>query len=356
MPPDLPPDLQLAELVPTLSAADRHLGLLAGAGEWLPNPHLLIRPFITREAVLSSRIEGTQASLTDLVLFEVAPQTTAAPDVGEVANYVRALELGVASDRLLPISLRLLRQMHQELTTGVRGTHLTPGEFRKSQNWIGPPGCTLNEARYVPPPPEQMMDCLNTFEKYLHRTDELPPLVRLALIHYQFEAIHPFPDGNGRVGRLLISVLLHEWKLLPQPLLYLSAYFERERASYYDALLGVSLAGEWTAWIQFFLAGIAEQSLDVIERARRLFTLRERYRDQLHGARYSALPLKLVDRLFERPAITGPEARRFLQVSPRAARLNISKLEDVGILTEITGRARNRVFLATEIVELLRAP
>ena len=357
LPPPLPPNLVFGEdFVASLSGADRSLGLLAGAGEWLPNPHLLIRPFVRREAVLSSKIEGTQASVADLVLFEAAPQASRAHDVREVANYVRALELGVAAERKLPLSLRLIRELHRELMTGVRGTHLIPGEFRTSQNWIGPPGCTVVEANYVPPPPAQMWDSLDAFEKYLHLDDRLPALVRLALIHYQFEAVHPFLDGNGRVGRLLISLLLHEWKLLPQPLLYLSAYFERERSSYYDHLLGVSREGKWEAWVRFFLDGIAEQSVDVVERARRLFALRERYRNGLHGPRASSLPLKLVDYLFEQPALTIPQAQEYLDVSPRAARLIVTKLEELTIVSEVTGRTRNRVYVATGILDLIGEP
>ena len=355
VPPPLPPTVSLTEgLVHALSEADRNLGLLAGAGEWLPNPHLLIRPFIRREAVLSSRIEGTQASVADLVLFEASPTASAAPDVREVANYVRALESGVQEDRRLPLSLRLIRELHRELMTGVRGAHLTPGEFRTSQNWIGPAGCTLDEATFVPPPPDEMWQALDSFERYLHAPSDLPPLIRLALIHYQFEAIHPFLDGNGRVGRLLISVLLHEWEVLPQPLLYLSAYFERSRRDYYDLLLGVTLRGEWTAWITYFLTGVAEQAEDVVERTRRLFALRERYRAALHSPRSSALPLKLVDYLFEQPAVTIGQARAILDVSPRAARLNILKLEEAGIIHEFTQRSRNRIYVAREILDLLR--
>lgn len=357
IPPRLPPPLEFdAALVADLSEADRNLGLLAGAGEWLPNPHLLLRPFLRREAVLSSRIEGTQASLADLVIFEASPRASTAPDVTEVANYVSAMEMALREDRELPISLRLIRDLHAELMTGIRGAYLTPGEFRTSQNWIGPPGCALNEATFVPPPPDEMRIGLDAFERYLHQDDGFPPLVRLALIHYQFEAIHPFLDGNGRVGRLLISLLLHEWKLLPQPLLYLSAFFEHNRAEYYELLLRVSQAGDWSSWIRFFLQGVAEQSVDVVDRARRLFALRERYRTELHAARSSALPLKLVDHLFEHPALTAPQAQALLEVSPRAARMNLSKLQDLGIIQEVTGRARNRVFVAHEVLDLLRDP
>ncbi len=357
VPPDLPPSLDFsAGLVAELSNADRNLGLLAGAGEWLPNPRLLIRPFMRREAVLSSRIEGTQASVTDLVLFDAAPRVSEAPDVTEVANYVRALDMGLSEERALPISLRLFRELHKELMAGVSGRHLTPGEFRTSQNWIGPAGCTLEEATFVPPPPDEMHACLDAFEKYLHAPGDLPPLIRLGLVHYQFETIHPFLDGNGRIGRLLISLLLNEWELLPQPLLYLSAYFERRRTEYYDHLLNVSLTGDWEPWLTYFLHGVAEQSEDVIDRARKLFALRESYRNALHSPRSSALPLKLVDFLFEQPAITISTARHLLDVTSRAARQNLAKLETAGIVHEFTKRSRNQVFVATEILELLRAP
>jgi Fic family protein len=353
----LPPRIEFdGPLVAALSDADRHLGLLAGAGEWLPNPHLLIRPFLRREAVLSSRIEGTQASVADLVIYEASPTASSAPDVREVANYVSALELALKEDRELPISLRLIRDLHSKLMTGVRGAHLTPGEFRSSQNWIGPPGCTLNQATFVPPPPDEMHVALDAFERYLHAEDAIPLLMRLAVIHYQFETIHPFLDGNGRVGRLLISLLLHEWKLLPQPLLYLSAFFERNRSEYYDLLLKVSQTGDWSSWIRFFLLGISEQSRDVVDRARRLFALRERYRTQLHTARSSALPMKLVDHLFEHPALTASQAQKLLDVSPRAARLNMARLEELDIIREVTGRARNRIFTAHEVLDLLREP
>jgi Fic family protein len=354
VPPPLPPPLDLGTLVTALSQADRSIGELKGIGRWLPNPHLLIGPFLRREAVLSSRIEGTEATVTDLALFEVVPaRKRGASDVHEVANYVDALELGLRSDRKLPLSLRLLRDLHGILMRGVRGERVTPGEFRTSQNWIGPPGCLLNDATMVPPPPDEMHDCLGAFEKHLHADSDVPPLIRLALIHYQFEAIHPFLDGNGRIGRLLISLLLHEWNLLHQPLLYLSAYFERRRGDYYDRLLAVSRRGEWEEWIEFFLVGVAEQSLDVIDRSRRLFDLREEYHRRFQSARMSALVLSLVDSLFEQPALTIASARARLDVTPRAAALNVQKLVDAGILREITGRARGRVFLADEILRQL---
>jgi Fic family protein len=354
VPPALPPDLDLdLGVIAALSNADRAIGELAGVGGWLPEPHILIRPFLRREAVLSSKIEGTEATLTDLVLFEADAPTPDRSDVREVFNYVKALEDATAPGRALPLSLRLIRELHRTLMTGVRGGYATPGAFRRSQNWIGPPGCVLNDATYVPPPVEEMHACLDALERYLHEPSDIPPLLRVALIHYQFEAIHPFLDGNGRVGRLLISLLLIEWGLLPKPLLYLSAYFEANRSDYYDRLLSVSRAGDWLGWARFFLTGVATESADVVDRARRLQALREEYHRRLQVTRASALLLKLVDHLFAQPAIRIAMAQEVLGVTFRAASLNVGKLVDAGILQEITGRERNRVFVAHEILGLL---
>jgi Fic family protein len=354
VPPPLPPDLDLdLELIGALSAADRAVGELGGVGGGLPEPQILIRPFLRREAVLSSKIEGTEATLTDLVLFEADAPTPDRSDVREVFNYVKALEDATAPGRALPLSLRLIRGMHRTLMTGVRGGYATPGEFRRSQNWIGAPGCVLNDATYVPPPVDEMLGCLDALERYLYEPSGIPPLLRVALVHYQFEAIHPFLDGNGRVGRLLVSLLLIEWGLLPKPLLYLSAYFEANRSEYYDRLLAVSTAGDWHGWLGFFLAGVASQSVDVIDRTKRLQALREEYHARLHVTRASALLLKLVDHLFAQPAIRIAMAEEVLGVTFRAASLNVQKLVDAGILKEITGRARNRVFVAHEILGLL---
>ena len=355
VPNPLPPQLDLDRShILQLSEAERAIGRLAGVGATLPNPYLLIHPFIRREAVLSSRIEGTQASLSDLFFFEAAPSLPArATDVREVANYVRAMEAALDPKRELPLSLRLIREMHRILMTGVRESHLTPGEFRRSQNWIGPAGSKLNDAIIVPPPVAEMHAALDALEKYLHAPSDLPVLVRLAMIHYQFEAIHPFLDGNGRIGRLLVSLMLCEWKVLPSPLLYLSAFFERHRQDYYRLLLAVSQKGQWESWVQFFLSGVLEQSLDAIQRAARLRALRDEYQNGLQRARSSALLLKLVDGLFHHPAITVPGAARQLKVTQRAASQNIGKLVRAGILTEATGRARNRIFVANGIIRAI---
>jgi Fic family protein len=358
IPNPLPPTLELTwELAAEISAADRSLSELAGIARTLPNPHLLIRPFMSREAVLSSRIEGTQASLSDLFYFEAA-QTPPKPesDVREVRNYVHALEHGLKRLEELPVSLRLIREMHQELMHGVRGGHMTPGEFRRSQNWIGPANCTLNEAKFVPPPPEDMIDALGEMEKFWHAPSKLPLVVRLALIHYQFEAVHPFLDGNGRIDRLLLILLLCADKTLPQPILYLSAYFEKNRAEYYRLLLAVSEDGRWEEWIAFFLRGVAEQSQDAIKRSGKLLALWHQYRKRLQSVRSSALLLTLVDELFNRPFLTFSQAKDVLNVTFRSAQMNVQKLIDAKILEELPGRKYGRIFMAREILTILEDP
>jgi Fic family protein len=255
----------------------------------------------------------------------------------------------------LPISLRLLGELHERLMDGVRGGHLTPGEFRRTQNWIGPPGCSLNDATYVPPPVHEMLNSLGQLEKYIHVEPSpmrLPALIRMALIHYQFEAIHPYLDGNGRIGRLLITLILCAEKLLDQPLLYLSAFFEKNRSEYYGLLLAVSQRGEWAPWIDYFLRGVTEQSTDAIRRTQKLLDLREMYAQQLHMARASALPLRLLDEIFRHPVLTISRASQLLRVTTRAATLNIMKLVGLGILTEVTGQQRYRMFAAREIIKI----
>jgi Fic family protein len=354
VPHPLPPGLSFESLVGQLTDASLALGQLSGIGEMLPNPYLLIRPFVRREAVSSSRIEGTRASLSDLFFFEAAetasPRT---PDVPEVYNYVRALEHALERLREFPVSLRLVRETHAILLENVRGGHATPGEFRRSQNWIGPPGCTLQDATYVPPPVDEMKTALDAWEKFLHESSDIPLLVQLALIHYQFEAIHPFLDGNGRVGRLLIPLLLCERGILPRPLLYLSSFFERHREAYYRLLLNVSLKGAWGEWVVFFLRGVHVQARDATRRARQLVGLQTDYRGRLQKVRSSALLTRLVDRLFESPAITISRVAKEMEITFRSAQNNVNKLVHAGILEEVTGRERNRIYLAREILKVL---
>jgi len=363
VPNPLPPRLALdVELLGAMSGADRAIGQLAGLSGMLPNPHLLVGPFVRREAVLSSRIEGTEADMEDLYEYEAEPEGevgeggSAPPgDVREVLNYVRALESGLRRLADIPLSLRLIRELHQHLMAGVRGGGAAPGEFRQIQNWIGPPGCRPSEARFVPPPVPQMSEALAHFEEYLHSDDDLPPLVRIALIHYQFEAIHPFLDGNGRIGRLLIALLLVVWDILPLPLLYLSAYFERRRQEYYDLLLEVSQQGAWSRWLKFFLCGVAEQSMLAIRQARHLQQLQEEYRRRVMRAGRSVLLVRLADELFRTPVVTVRKVERLLNVGNRTARYNVERLVALGILSEGADKYR-RKYYAGEILRTVTSP
>ncbi|MDE2312833.1 MAG: Fic family protein, partial [Elusimicrobia bacterium] len=353
--------------VKSLSDADHLIGRLAGEGGRLPNPHLLMRPFIKREAVLSSRIEGTQATLGELLEAEAgAPVERSPDDLREVGNYVTALEHGIKRLKQLPLSLRLVRELHERLMKGVRGERATPGEFRRSQNWIGTPGGTLSQASYVPPPPSELMDCLGAWERFLHESNA-PPLVQVALAHYQFEAIHPFLDGNGRVGRLLITLFLVERKILPTPLLYLSAFFEATRRDYYDLLSAVSARGEWEAWLAYFLNGVARQSEDALSRAERINHLLESWRIKASGVssgrgasesggRPSQVPLRLVDMLAANPFITIKKAAEGLKTAYTTAQRGIEKLEKLGVVKEVGAAKRDRVYCAKAIFDILEEP
>jgi Fic family protein len=341
-------------LVRALSDADRSIGRLAGEGGKLSNPHLLLRPFIRREAVLSSRIEGTQATLGELLAAEAGAAVERSPDdLREVANYVAALEFGIRRLRTLPLSLRLVKELHAHLMKGVRGDRATPGEFRRSQNWIGPAGCTLQNASYVPPPPEELLDCLGRWEKFLHDR-ELPPLVQMALAHYQFEAIHPFLDGNGRVGRLLLTLGLVERKILPTPLLYLSAFFEATRREYYDGLRAVSEHSEWEPWIQYVLNGIGRQAEDALSRAERINGLMDRWRAALAGG--TAMPLRLLDLLAANPYVTVKGATGRMKVAFTTAQRAVDRLQTAGILTQVGDARRDRVYCARPLLEILEEP
>jgi Fic family protein len=359
VPDPLPPAIDLDfSTVNLLADAERALGELKGVGHRLPNPHLFISPFLRREAVLSSRIEGTTAGLQELLVFESAPATDPdSSDVREVANYVTALEHGFSLLEKLPISLRLIREVHEQLMEGVRGQDQRPGEFRQVQNLVGRRGATPETARFVPPPVKEMHEALSDLERFIgERRSELPFLMQLALVHYQFEAIHPFMDGNGRLGRLLIALQLREQEYLPQPLLYLSAYFERHSDAYRDHLLDVSRSGAWNAWIDFFLTGVAEQAHDTAQRSYRLLSLLEHYQSWALSASRTGNLAKLVELLFARPVISFATAEAWLGVTqPGASRL-VRQLIDRGILVEVTGKQRNRRFAAPEILEILDAP
>lgn len=356
VPDPLPPGLTWTrELVQVLSDADRMIGRLAGEAGRLPNPHLLIRPFVRREAVLSSKIEGTQATLGELLAAEAGAAVERSPaDLREVGNHVVALEYGIKRLQTLPLSLRLVRELHEKLMRGVRGDQATPGQFRRSQNWIGPPGCTLANAVYVPPPRTELMACLGAWEKFLHDRS-LPPLVQVALAHSQFEAIHPFLDGNGRVGRLLITLFLVEREILPTPLLYLSAFFEATRRHYYDRLLGVTERGEWLPWLHYFLNGVARQAEDALGRAERINAHLAAWR--VAAARASSkVPLTLVEQLAANPFLTVKGAAKRLGVAFTTAQRAVARLEQLGIVTEISHAKRDRVYCAKAILDILEEP
>lgn len=321
----------------------------------MPNPHLLIRPFVRREAVLSSRIEGTQATLGELLAAEAGAAIDRSPDdLREVGNYVTALEHGIRRLKKLPLSLRLMRELHGKLMSGVRGDHATPGAFRRSQNWIGPPGCTLATATYIPPPPDEMVKCLEQWELFLHERS-LPPLVQIAMAHYQFEAIHPFLDGNGRIGRLLITLFLVERGVLPAPLLYLSAFFEATRRDYYERLLGVSMKGEWETWLSYFLNGVARQAEDALSRAERINGLLAKWRLSVAGGATST-PLALVDLLAANPYLTVKRAAEQLGVAFTTAQRAVARLESLSIVEEVTQARRDRLYCATAILKILEEP
>ena len=351
MPNPLPPKIEVDwELASLLSKADITLGKLSGAGQLLPNPHLLISPFIRREAVMSSRIENIQSGLEDLFLFE-ADETDPPPvsDVKEVINYVRAMEYGIKRLPELPISSRLICEIHEILMEEVRGERATPGLLRTSQNWIGSPGCTLIDATYVPPPEQEMQQCLSDLEKYIHSAPQEPALIQCALVHHQFEAIHPFLDGNGRIGRLLITFMLLERKLLSQPLLYLSDFFEQHRDEYYELLLNVSQKGDWTAWLTFFLNGVRQQAADALLTVQKLLDLQNRYREIAAGPRAPKSVGPLIDHLFANPIISISELSKTWGMPFPTVQRGIDYLIEKGQLKEITGGQRNRLFVAHEI-------
>lgn len=358
IPTPLPPDPPIRfddSLQLLLSEADRALGRLDGSVLTLPNPDLFVFMYVRKEAVLSSQIEGTQSSLQDLLAAEADLFDDAIPrDVGEVVNYVHAMNHGLARLSELPVSVRLIREIHARLMRGVRGGRLQPGELRRSQNWIGPGGCTLLTASFVPPPHDAVPDALGELEKFIHRDDAIPPLVKIALAHYQFETIHPFLDGNGRVGRLLITFLLTEWGVLHKPVLYLSHYFRKNRQAYYEHLQAVRDSGAWEAWLVFFLRGVNEVAAEAADTARRILALREQHRTVIteHLGRVAGNGHKVLESLFDRPIMSVTDARALTGTTYVAANNLVGRLVSLGVLTEMTGYARNRRFRYEPYVRL----
>ena len=359
LPPNPPVELS-PELVGLLADANLALGRLDGASDLLPNPDLFVYMYIRREAVLSSQIEGTQTSLVDLLEVETARERARVPeDSEEVANYVRAMNFGLDRLNELPVSLRLIREIHEVLLKGVvRGSERNPGEFRTSQNWIGAPGSTLAAASFVPPPPDEMWRALGDLESFLHSDDALPILLRVAMAHAQFETIHPFLDGNGRVGRLLITFLLCEAGILKRPLLYLSYYLLQRRTEYYDRLQAVRDRGDWEGWLRFFLEGVRFVAGEASQTARRLIALREEHRDLVTWSlgRRADSGLRLLESLYPSPMVSVHGAVERVGLSYRKANSLVAAFVELDLLTEITGRKRDRLFLYESYVDLFRDP
>ena len=354
IPADLPPDPALeltVALLQRLSAADRALGRLDGIATTLPNPRLFVAMYVRQEAVLSSQIEGTQSTLEDLLAFEAVPSPAEAPgDVAEVVRYVQAMDHGLRRLPDFPLCLRLIREVHGVLMAEGRGSEREPGEFRRSQNWIGPGGCTLRDATFVPPPPHALMGCLGNLENFLHAGESYPALIQAALVHAQFETIHPFLDGNGRVGRLLVTLFLCERGILHQPLLYLSVFLKRHRAEYYDRLTAVRARGDWEGWVDFFLRGVAEVSDQAAQTAAEILALRESARAKVR----TPAARDLIEKAFEHPVLSVRAAEGLLGTTFATANKAVDELVEVGLLLEVTGQRRNRRYHFDPYLRLFR--
>lgn len=342
------------ELQNLLSRADMSLARLDGVAEMLPNVDLFIAMYIKKEALLSSQIEGTQASLDDLFAYESGDKLQNLNDVTEVVNYVKAMNYGIERLQTLPMSLRLIKEIHTILLEGVRGGERLPGEFKESQNWIGPPGCTLNEASFVPPPPHEAKEAMGALEHYFHGQAKLPVLIDCALIHYQFETIHPFLDGNGRMGRLLITFFLY-WKgVVHKPLLYLSYYFKRNRLEYYDRLNMVRDMGNYEQWIDFFLKGVIEVAGSAMDTARQILDLQSRHRRLLWEKKISSpIAIGILEQLFYTPVLSIGQIAGQFHISYQAASTIVSQLEKAAILRETTGRKRDKRFVYSDYLNIL---
>jgi cell filamentation protein, protein adenylyltransferase len=359
IPAPLPPRPRIrvgTALQALVSEADRGLGRLDGSIQTLPHPDLFVLMYVRKEAVLSSQIEGTQSSLQDLLAAEakiLAPRGRPA-DVDEVVNYVRAMNRGLARLDEHPVSIRLIREIHALLLEGVRGSHLTPGELRRSQNWIGPAGCTLAEATFVPPPPGEVPSALGELERFLHVPDQMPLLLKIGLAHAQFETIHPFLDGNGRIGRLLVTFLLCERGVLSKPVLYLSHYFKRHRSAYYERLQAVRDNGDWEGWLAFFLRGVAEVSSQATDTARRILALREQHRSRITDGfgRAAGHGHRVLESLYKRPIVAVEDVRELTGTTYPAANQLVQRFVEQKILREITGQARHRRFRYDPYIKL----
>lgn len=350
LPPDPPLNMDL-EMLKLLSDADRKLGRLDGITQILPNPELFVAMYVQKEAVLSSQIEGTQASLTDVL--DSGTDSKNDTEIQDVVNYVAAMNYGLERLKGFPLCLRLIKEIHEKLLECGRGSNRNPGEFRTTQNWIGPAGCTLSNATFVPPTVPDMHNALNDLESFFYEEDNIPSLIKIALIHAQFESIHPFLDGNGRVGRLLITFWLCYEKILTEPLLYLSYYFKSNRIEYYDRLMAVRKHGDWEGWVKFFLKGVAAVSDEATESAKLIINLKEHY-SQILSAKSNNHYVQLFDKLFQHPFITKNDAVKLLNISYPTASSIIEEFVNLKILTDITpNQQRNKRYCFAEYVSIL---
>ena len=353
LPPDPPLELTPA-LVSRISAADQALARLDGAASALPNPDLFVAQFVRKEALLSSQIEGTQASLEDLFEHDAGRAAVRSGHVEEVVNYIRAMNYGLARVDSLPLSLRLVREIHEILLSGVRGANRGPGEFRRTQNWIGPPGGLLSDAVFVPPPAHEMTGLLGQLETYLHAGGGYPPVVEVALVHAQFETIHPFLDGNGRVGRLLITFQLCQAGVLARPVLYLSLFLKRHRQDYYSLLTDVREQGDWESWVSFFLDAVTSSASHALNAARAISDLRGRHHALVREHGLGPAGQVLIDYLLERPLVSVQDVAAAIGRTYGTANRLVSEFERLGLLRESTGRSRNRRFTYGEYYDVLR--
>jgi len=342
-----------AECMKLLSEAERALGELKGITELLPNPDLFVAFYVRKEALLSSQIEGTQCSLDEVIRVDETTHTT--HQVEEVVNYIKAMKYGLERLQELPMSLRLVHEIHEKLMEKVRGSDKTPGEYKRTQNWIGPPGGTLQEANYVPPPPDIMIELMGDFENYYHSKDDLPDLIKTAVLHSHFETIHPYLDGNGRLGRLLITFMLCEKNILSRPLLYLSLFFKKYRTEYYEYLMNIRFKGQWEEWIKFFLTGVRSTSLEASSTAREILQLQTKDRNAIKKhLRKHKLAISCYDYVCQQPILTIPQTVKTLDSTYPTVQKVFAGFHTLGILTPYGSRERNKIFQYENYLDIMR--
>lgn len=356
IPKPLPPPIEFNQkLALALSKADSKLSKLSGVGMLLPNPDLLVTPYLKKEALSSSRIEGTRISLSEFYLAEAKGKEDKEPNASEVSNYIKAMNYGLEKIRADPIDLELIKKMHEILMNQVRGKDKLPGEYRHIQNWLGRPNSKPQDASFVPPPPDTISSLLQDMIDYINTYDEMPLLIKAALLHYQFETIHPFCDGNGRIGRALIVLYLCKKNKLSRPLLYISGFFEKYRTEYIRVLAEANKKGNFREWILFFLEAIKEQSQEALDKATKLQKLKEEYRERIQKETQSTLMLQAVDKLFINPYVRITRLKKQIGATYPTAKRIVEKLMDLNILKQHNDAERNKTYLANEIMDIIES-